>query len=159
MWRGKFPVFGIPAERSNPCPGVTPADATDGQFLVALHEVGHAVFDIFEVSVFGRAEDAADIMLQFGKEQARRLIGGAAWAWRRGITRRIPCCESGYLILQVIMVCPKERFYNLLCRRFVPTRCYSLMRSPNCELNTVHWSMRSIRKSARISIRKWQGGC
>jgi Putative metallopeptidase len=62
--------------------GITGADAAVGQFLwVTLHEVGHATFDIFDVPIFGRAEDAADnfatyILLQFGKEQARRLIIG-----------------------------------------------------------------------------------
>ncbi len=67
--------------------GVSPADAVVGQFFyAALHEVGHATFDLYDVPVFGREEDAADsfaayIMLQFGKDQARRLIGGAAFAY------------------------------------------------------------------------------
>src|SRR5262252_4087386 len=40
--------------------GVTPDDATVGQFLwVTLHEVGHATFDMFAVPIFGREEDAA----------------------------------------------------------------------------------------------------
>ena len=57
--------------------GVSPADAEVGQFLwVALHEVGHAIADIFDLPIFGHEEDAADnfatyIMLQFGKEPAR----------------------------------------------------------------------------------------
>jgi len=61
--------------------------AAVGQFLwVTLHEAGHAIFDILDVSIFGHPEDAADnfatyVMLQFGKGQAQRLIGGAAWAW------------------------------------------------------------------------------
>ena len=65
--------------------GVVPADATTGQFFwVTLHEVGHAIFDIFDVPIFGHPEDAADnfatyTILQFGRGQARRLIGGAAW--------------------------------------------------------------------------------
>jgi hypothetical protein len=38
-----------------------------------LHETGHAVFDLLEVPVLGREEDAADlfsayIMLHFGKD-------------------------------------------------------------------------------------------
>lgn len=66
--------------------GITPTDAAIGQFFyVVAHEMGHAAFDLFEVPIFGNAEDAADqfsayIMLQFGKEQARRLIGGAAYS-------------------------------------------------------------------------------
>jgi len=56
--------------------GITPDDAAAGQFFwLALHEVGHAVFDIFDVPIFGHPEDAADnfatyILLQFGKGQA-----------------------------------------------------------------------------------------
>ena len=49
-----------------------------------LHETGHAVFDQLKVPVLGREEDAADlfsayIMLQLGKEDARRLILGSAY--------------------------------------------------------------------------------
>lgn len=68
--------------------GLTPADAAVGQFFFAtLHEVGHAIFDILDVPMFGHEEDAADnfatyIMLQFSEGQAHRLIGGAAWSWR-----------------------------------------------------------------------------
>ena len=67
--------------------GISPADATIGQFMwFTLHEVGRAVFDIFDVPIFGHEEDAADnfatyIMLQNRTGEARRLIGGAAWAW------------------------------------------------------------------------------
>ena len=41
--------------------GITPADATFGQFFyVVAHEMGHAMFDLLDVSIFGRAEDAAN---------------------------------------------------------------------------------------------------
>jgi len=78
---------GFFAKRNYPCRN-HPADAAVGQFLfTALHEVGHATFEISNISIFGHEEDAADnfatyVMLQFGTGQARRLIGGAAWAWR-----------------------------------------------------------------------------
>src|SRR5215813_14765609 len=71
--------------------GLTSTDAAVGQFFsVTFHEVGHAAFDMFNVPIFGHEEDAADnfatfIMLQFGKGQARRLISGAAWAWRQSV--------------------------------------------------------------------------
>src|SRR5215510_9984141 len=51
--------------------GVTPADAVLGQFFYAVaHEVGHAMFDLLNVPIFGHQEDAADqfagyIILQF----------------------------------------------------------------------------------------------
>src|SRR5262245_24560974 len=68
--------------------GLTPMDAVMGQFFYAVaHEMGHAVFDLYDVPLFGRPEDAADqfaayMMLQFGKDEARRLIGGAAYSYK-----------------------------------------------------------------------------
>jgi Putative metallopeptidase len=49
----------------------------------ALHEVAHGVFDILQVPVWGRRNDAADmlaglIMLQFGEDVARQTIIGTA---------------------------------------------------------------------------------
>jgi len=67
---------------------VTAGDAVVGQLFFALaHEFGHGVFDIFDIPVFGREEDAADqfatyVMLQFGDDRARRLITGAAFSYR-----------------------------------------------------------------------------
>jgi hypothetical protein len=55
-----------------------------GTFVQAVfHEVAEAIFDILQVPVWGRAEDAADrlgafLMLQFGEEAARKTIGGTA---------------------------------------------------------------------------------
>jgi hypothetical protein len=56
-------------------------------FDVFLHEFGHASFDLFDVPLFGREEDAADqfsayIMLHFGKAEARCLILGTAYAYK-----------------------------------------------------------------------------
>jgi hypothetical protein len=107
---------------TNPA-GITADDAAAGQFFwLALHEVGHAVFDIFDVPVFGHPEDAADnfatyILLQFGKGQARRLIGGAAWAWRAylGDYKRNPVVRKRIAAFADNHGQPEERFYNLLC--------------------------------------------
>src|SRR5262245_36875525 len=63
-------------------PGVTRAEAIVGAIGgVALHETGHAIFDIQEIPRLGREEDAADmvagfVMLQFGNEVARTMIKG-----------------------------------------------------------------------------------
>jgi hypothetical protein len=63
-------------------PGVTRAEAIVGAIGgVALHETGHAVFDIQQIPRLGREEDAADmvagfVMLQFGSEVARVMIKG-----------------------------------------------------------------------------------
>ena len=67
--------------------GITPREALMGQFLfTAAHEFGHAAFDIYNLPVLGRQEDAADefatyFLLQFGGERAHRLIRGAAYAY------------------------------------------------------------------------------
>jgi hypothetical protein len=102
---------------------VMPHDAVVGQFLFwSLHEVGHAVFHIFEVPLFGREEDAADqfavyMMLQFGKDQAHRWVEGAAYAARRFIVdykdnpevqKRLENFSSSHGL-------PEQRFYNGLC--------------------------------------------
>ena len=64
-----------------------------------LHETGHAVFDILKVPVFGREEDAADlfsayIMLQFGKEDAHRLILGSAYQYKADVVEPTGACGS-----------------------------------------------------------------
>ena len=61
---------------------------------------------------------------------------------------------------------PEERFYNLLCLAFGadPVQFADAeddlpsTRSKSANLNTVHWSLRSIRKSCHVSIAKWEGG-
>ena len=57
---------------------------TDGTFVQAvLHEVAYAVFDLLQVPIWGREEDAADrvaalIMMQFGDQVAVTTITGTA---------------------------------------------------------------------------------
>jgi hypothetical protein len=66
---------------------MTRTEAAVGDFLgTFFHELGHAVFDILEVPVLGREEDAADefatlIMVQFGPEVARTAIKGTLSEW------------------------------------------------------------------------------
>jgi len=106
--------------------GITPTDAAAGQFFFLItHETGHAVFDIFGMPVLGHEEDAADnfatyIMLQFGKERARRLIGGAAWAWHEYISdyranRDVQFKLAGFASNHGQ---PEERFYNMMCMAY-----------------------------------------
>jgi hypothetical protein len=67
--------------------GITQADAIIGQFAYTVaHEMGHALFDILDIPLLGQPEDAADefaayMMLELGKEQARRFILGAAYSY------------------------------------------------------------------------------
>ncbi len=106
--------------------GITPDDAAIGQFVwFTLHEVGHAVFDIFDVPIFGNEEDAADnfatyIILQNQMAEARRLIGGAAWAWSAYMKdyRRNPVVQVRLEGFAGDHGLPQARFYNLLCIAF-----------------------------------------
>ena len=100
--------------------GVTREDAIVGPTLeVFLHEVGHAVFDYLSVPVLGREEDAADqfaayLLLQFAKSDARRLIGGVAYAYHldasKPSTKANPFADEHGL--------PAQRFYNILCTAY-----------------------------------------
>jgi hypothetical protein len=99
--------------------GIAPIDTLIGPVAdVFLHEVGHAVFDLWKIPLLGREEDAADqfsayIMLQFRKDEARRLIMGSAYQYKADMSAS-----------QVVMPTqkfadehgtPTQRFYNLLC--------------------------------------------
>jgi hypothetical protein len=83
---------------------------------VFLHETGHAVFDQLKLPVLGREEDAADlfsayIMLQFGKEDARRLILGNAYQYKEDVVNpQVPLTK--YADEHGI---PAQRFFNVLC--------------------------------------------
>jgi len=118
-------ILGSLPNEDNP-DGLTSADAAVGQFFFAtLHEVGHAIFDILDVPMFGHEEDAADnfatyIMLQFGEGQAHRLIGGAAWSWRAylGDYKKNPVVPTRLSAFASDHGLPQERFYNLICLAF-----------------------------------------
>jgi hypothetical protein len=99
--------------------GIAPIDTIIGpMFEVSLHEFAHALFDMLELPVFGREEDAADqvaayTLLQFGETEARRLIAGTAYAYHMDETKIDPCrsmedyaSEHGT---------PAQRFFNVLC--------------------------------------------
>jgi len=106
--------------------GVTAHEALVGQLLFAFsHEMGHAVYDIFDIAVFGRQEDAADqfatyVLLQFGGERAHRLIKGAAWSYKgvmknfkeqAQVTTSLAAFSSDHGL-------PQQRFYNLACTAY-----------------------------------------
>jgi hypothetical protein len=68
--------------------GISRADTVIGPVLdTFLHETGHAVFNMLQIPVLGREEDAADqfsayVMLRLGKDEARRMILGAAYQYK-----------------------------------------------------------------------------
>jgi hypothetical protein len=76
------------------------------------------VFDLLKIPIFGNEEDDADqfsayVLLQAGKEEARRLIGGAAYQYKNGVqsenqtiaTKRFADVHGTFA----------QRFYNILC--------------------------------------------
>ncbi len=96
--------------------GVTPADAIVGPLFDT--EFAHALFELLRVPVLGREEDAADqvsayIMLHLGKAEARRLIGGVAYAYKT----EADAATAPPTMTQFADVhgTPAQRFYNVLC--------------------------------------------
>jgi hypothetical protein len=126
--------------------GLTPENAVAGAFIdIMLHELSHAVFDVLKIPVFGREEDAADalasfILLQFGKDTARRTITGTAHFWSKLASgRRFEFGDfaDGHGLAG-------QRFYNVLCiaygahrelfSDFVDKGLLPLHRATGCEL-------------------------
>jgi len=95
--------------------GVEPWDAIAGPFFdTSLHEFAHALFDIFNLPVLGRQEDAADqvaayIYLQLGPVESRRLIRGTAYAFK------VEADRMGTPSLSDDHGTPTQRAYNVLC--------------------------------------------
>jgi hypothetical protein len=107
----------MPAETT--VSGVAPVDALVGPLLdTCLHEFAHAIFEMLRVPVLGREEDAADqvsayIILNLGKAEARRLIGGVSYAHKTE-------ADSAMASLAMTQFAdahgtPAQRFYNVLC--------------------------------------------
>ena len=99
--------------------GITATDAVLGQYFYVLgHEMGHALFDMLSVRLWGRPEDAADqfsayMMLQIGKDEARRLITGAAYSYKGYLQN--PTVTVRIIAFSGVHGAPLQRFYNLLC--------------------------------------------
>jgi hypothetical protein len=95
--------------------GYTRDEVIVGGFIDAIfHELGHALFDILDIPVFGREEDAADqlsafLMLQFGKDVARVTIKGAAYTY---LTSKNPRTRTEFADEHGA---PAQRFFNYMC--------------------------------------------
>jgi uncharacterized membrane protein len=106
-----------------------------------LHELGHAVFDMNEVPVLGREEDAADaiatfIALQFSKDVARTVVRGTSYLHKVSFAFHAPAYwdEHGTGL---------QRYYNSLCiayggapdvfRELVAKSGMPKSRADNCE--------------------------
>jgi len=106
--------------------GIEPIDTVIGPFFdTVLHEFAHALFDLLNLPVLGREEDAADhvgayIYLQLADSEARRLVMGAAYGFfldaqsddaprtREEFSEDF-AAEHGM---------PEQRAYNLLCMAY-----------------------------------------
>ena len=99
--------------------GVMPVDALLGPLIdTCLHEFGHAIFEMLQVPVFGREEDAADqvsayIMLNLRKAEARRLIAGTAYAYKTEV--ETAAAPPTFKEFSNEHGTPAQRFYNVLC--------------------------------------------
>jgi hypothetical protein len=102
-----------------------PTGTTRGNLLIGMmadaffHEFGHAAFDMLEIPVFGREEDAADqfsayVMLQFSRHDARQLITGAAFYFAQDATwgSSVAPSPDDYADDHGL---PQQRFVNYIC--------------------------------------------
>jgi hypothetical protein len=106
---------------------------------VLLHETGHAMFDLLNVPVFGREEDAADFMaafigLQFGRETARTVVKGFAYYWAYDAEQgadpavnkpanpakdpEIRCMQDPFCAYSDEHGTASQRMYNTLCMAY-----------------------------------------
>jgi len=86
-----------------------------GTIVEALfHETAYGLFDLFDVPIWGRLDDAADrltafVMMQFGEDNARTTILGSAlffnWSARTWTGKDFASIEAP----------EAQRFYNFLC--------------------------------------------
>ena len=112
-------------DRIAPKPGQQWQDFTHDEVVVGafvgvlLHEVGHAVFHMLDVPLFGREEDAADQMarfsaLQFNTQIARTVIRGYAYIWAAFGNPKEWAQYAGEHGTS------SQRFYNTLCLAMGP---------------------------------------
>ena len=99
--------------------GLSRTDTVLGPILaVFLHETAHAVFNMLQIPVLGREEDAADqfaayVMLRLSKDEARRTILG--YAYHHAI--QMPGSQATVSIrsLSDEHSTPAQRAFNILC--------------------------------------------
>ena len=121
-------------------------------------------FDILEIPVWGREEDAADklagfIMVQFGKEVALKVMVGAAWFFEAS--------DRTWTGIDFASVQSPEaqRFYNYLCIAFgsdpatfkflVDQNLLPQPRAARAPMNTTRCGLPSPRRSCRM----WTSSC
>src|SRR4051812_25435135 len=99
--------------------GLSRTDTVLGPVLaVFLHETAHAVFNMLQIPVLGREEDAADqfaayVMLRLSKDEARRMILGSAY--HHAIQMPGPQVTVPIRSLSDEHSTPAQRTFNILC--------------------------------------------
>jgi hypothetical protein len=93
------------------------AAITGGVVGTMLHESGHMMFDMFNVPVFGREEDAADetasfLAMQFNKDVERMLIKGIVYQWA---VQKDPEASAPMSVYSDEHGTASQRMYNSLC--------------------------------------------
>jgi hypothetical protein len=102
-------------------PGFRREDAVVGEFVnTLLHETGHALFDLFDIPLFGREEDAADavasyVALRVGPKTARRILTGTAFSWRAADIWRQKKRVRSFMDYADEHGTESQRFFNTLC--------------------------------------------
>lgn len=128
--------------------GISRADTVIGPVLdTFLHETGHAVFNMLQIPVLGREEDAADqfsayIMLRLGKDEARRMILGAAYQYKiymPGPQVTVPVskfsdehslpAQRAFTILCLAYGADKKLFTDIVEKNYLPQK-----RAEGCEI-------------------------
>jgi hypothetical protein len=104
-------------------PGFTRAEVVvGGTVSVILHELGHALFQIQDIPLLGKEEDAADqiaalIMLQFGPKVALTTIKGTFNAWHHMNAERLASQKGEIKFFQEAdeHSLDIQRAFNFLC--------------------------------------------
>jgi hypothetical protein len=103
--------------------GLSRKDAMVGPTVEAfLHEVGHAVVQIMDIPYFGRQEDVADyfatyVLLQFAKDDARRLILGTSLLSGTEAMEEQSKARELRLLADTHSL-PAQRYFNRLCMAY-----------------------------------------
>lgn len=116
-----LPYFQAAAARYGTVNAGSPADTTVEDILIGgigftmLHELGHAVFDLFKMPLFGRNEDGADqvaafVALQLSPDLTLKMIkGGAAFLQHAGAD------PKAFVDYTDNHGSPSQRFANIFC--------------------------------------------
>lgn len=112
-------IVRVPPQTKSPA-GVTRHDAIAGPvFQILLHESGHALFDLLQVPILGRDEDAADqvaslILLHLSPADARMVVDGGAYFFAT-TAKDEPVDKGAFADVHGLSW---QRFYNLGCMAY-----------------------------------------